>query len=237
MRLRRDLHSVYDPRMDVGRAHERSLGEAHLPLRSVVHEELRRLILSGELPPGSRLVEDRLAARLGVSRNPVREAIRVLAAEGFVEVLPRRGAAVASMGQAEVAELFEVRMALETLAAKLAAKHITPAKARHLEGVLEAAEQATQAGEQQRLVDLNAQFHEAVVQATDNTYLIMVTEPVLQRARWVYQQSLPVRAAHSWSEHVSLARAIIDGDEVAAEAYAVAHVAAARASFRGHDDE
>ncbi len=111
--------------MDVRGGRERSLGEAHLPLRSVVQDELRRMILSGELPPGSRLVEDRLAERLGVSRNPVREAIRVLSAEGFVEVLPRRGAVVASMGQAEVAELFDARMALETLAARLAAPHVT----------------------------------------------------------------------------------------------------------------
>jgi DNA-binding GntR family transcriptional regulator len=221
---------VYDPRMS-GVA-DKSLGQAHLPLRSVVYEELRRLILAGELPPGSRLVEDHLATRLGVSRNPVREAIRVLAAEGFIEVLPRRGATVASMGVAEVEELFDVRVALESLGARLAARHVTPEVVDRLLGVLADAERATADGLQSELVDLNAEFHEAVIEAAGNTYLAMVAQPVLHRARWVYQQSLHVRAAHSWTEHISLARAIIAGDEVAAEAYAVAHVSAARASFR-----
>lgn len=208
-----------------------SLGQAHRPLSSLVHEELRRLILSGELPPGSRLVEDHLATRLGVSRNPVREAIRVLSAEGFVEVLPRRGATVASMGAAEVEELFDVRVALESLGARLAARHVTPGVARQLQEVLEAAERATADGQQAELVDLNARFHDAVIEAGGNAYLTMVAQPVLHRARWVYQQSLDVRAAHSWTEHVTLARAIISGDEVGAEACAVAHVRAARASF------
>lgn len=210
----------------------RSVGQAHLPLRSMVYEELRRLILAGELPPGSRLVEDHLAKRLGVSRNPVREAIRVLSAEGFVEVLPRRGATVASMGAAEVEELFDVRVALESLGARLAARRVTPHVVERLQNVLAAAERATSDGGQTELVDLNAAFHESVIEAAGNAYLAMVAQPVLHRARWVYQQSLDVRAAHSWTEHISLARAIIAGDEVAAEACAAAHVSAARAAFR-----
>src|SRR3569833_1070557 len=98
---------------------DNTLGAQHLPLRDVVTAELRRLILQGELLPGERLVEDRLAERLGVSRNPVREAIRVLAAEGFVEVTPRRGAAVSRLSPEEAEELFDVRMALEGLSARL----------------------------------------------------------------------------------------------------------------------
>jgi DNA-binding GntR family transcriptional regulator len=207
-------------------------GDLHRPLQSVVYEEIRGMILRGELLPGTRLVEDRLAERLGVSRNPVREALRVLAAEGFVEVLPRRGAAVATLGADEAEELFDVRMALESLAARLAARRVDSATRRSLEHILHAAEAAASSGDQDSLVSLNARFHEAVVELSGNTYLRMVAAPVLQRARWLYQQSLPVRAAHSWTEHVALARAILSGDEVAAEAHATTHVAAARAAFR-----
>src|SRR4051812_42245246 len=105
---------------------DNAVGSAHRPRRDVVTAELRRLILAGVLKPGERLVEDRLAERLGVSRTPVREAIRVLAREGFVEVTPGRGAAVANPPREEAEELFDVRMALEGLTARLAARKVTP---------------------------------------------------------------------------------------------------------------
>ncbi len=99
-----------------------TVGRVHQPLRSLVSDELRRLVVTGELPPGSRIVEDRLAERLGVSRNPVREALQALAAEGFVEILPRRGAVVAQITPEQAEDLFDVRTALEPLAARLAAR-------------------------------------------------------------------------------------------------------------------
>lgn len=99
-------------------------------MREVVAAELRRLILSGEVAPGSRLVEDRLAERLGVSRNPVREAIRVLSSEGFIEVIPRRGACVALLSGPAAEDLFDVRMALEPVAARLAAGEAPPRASR-----------------------------------------------------------------------------------------------------------
>ncbi|MFD0479244.1 GntR family transcriptional regulator [Nonomuraea thailandensis] len=95
-------------------------------MRDEVTKELRRRILSGELAQGERLVEDRLAATLGVSRNPVRESIRVLAAEGFIQVVPRLGATVARLSAEEGEELFDVRMAIEGLAARLAARKRSP---------------------------------------------------------------------------------------------------------------
>ncbi|GAA1656016.1 hypothetical protein GCM10009733_061940 [Nonomuraea maheshkhaliensis] len=99
-----------------------TLGASHQTLRDEVTAELRRRILTGELAQGERLVEDRLAAALGVSRNPVRESIRVLAAEGFIQVVPRIGATVARLSAEEGEELFDVRMAVEGLAARLAAR-------------------------------------------------------------------------------------------------------------------
>src|ERR1700753_1425285 len=98
------------------------LGSSHLPLRDVVATEIRRLILDGSLGQGERLIEDRLAEQLGVSRNPVREALRVLEAEGFVDTAARRGCFVPTLSPEQAAALFEVRLAVEPLGARLAAR-------------------------------------------------------------------------------------------------------------------
>jgi len=89
-----------------------NVGRSHQPLRDLVATELRRLILDGTLRPGERLTEDRLAEQLGVSRNPIREAIRLLEGEGFLDVTARRGAFVATLSSSQAADLFEVRLAL-----------------------------------------------------------------------------------------------------------------------------
>jgi DNA-binding GntR family transcriptional regulator len=210
---------------------DNTLGSNHRPLRDVVTAELRRLILEGELTPGERLVEDRLAERLGVSRNPVREAIRVLAAEGFVEVAPRRGAAVARLTSEEAEELFDVRMALEGLTARLSARKVTPAAAARLRAVLDSARLAVDEGRLDQVADLNTAFHTAVAEMAGNAYLGLVVGPMLRRAQWVFQQTARHRAPHSWTEHLSLFEAIAAGDEREAEARAVAHVEAARRSY------
>ncbi|MGW0480788.1 GntR family transcriptional regulator [Nonomuraea sp. NPDC003214] len=208
-----------------------SLGATHRTLRDEVTAELRRRIVSGEFGQGERLVEDRLAALLGVSRNPVRESIRVLAAEGFVQVVPRCGATVATLSAEEGDELFDVRMAVEGLAARLAARKRTPASAERLRRVLEEARQAVDEGRLDAVADLNTAFHLAVGEAAGNSYLNLMMTPMLQRAQWVFSQTAAARGPHSWSEHLSLYEAIAAGDEDEAQARAVAHVAAARRSF------
>jgi DNA-binding GntR family transcriptional regulator len=210
---------------------ELTLGSAHTSLRDQVTEELRRRILSGELAQGERLIEDRLAALLGVSRNPVRESIRVLSAEGFVEVVPRLGATVARLSAEEGEELFDVRMAIEGLAARLAARKRTPEAAERLRRVLDAAKEAVEAGRLEEVAALNTAFHLAVGEAAGNSYLNLMMKPMLQRAQWVFSQTAAARGPHSWSEHLSLCEAIAAGDEEEAQARAVAHVAAARRSF------
>ena len=210
---------------------ENTLGRAHLPLRDVVTAELRRRILSGELTQGERLVEDRLAERLGVSRNPVREAIRVLAAEGFVEVTPRHGASVARLSPEEAEELFDVRMALDGLAARLAARKSTPASAAALRKVLDEARHAVADSRFDEVAHLNTAFHAAVAEAAGNNYLNLVIGPMLNRVQWVFRQTARTRAPHSWTEHLRLYEAIAAGDEEDAHARAIAHVAAARRSY------
>lgn len=209
-----------------------TIGAAHQPLRSVVCDELRRQVITGELPPGTRLVEGRLATALGVSRNPVREALQTLAGEGFVSILPRRGAVVADITPAQAEELFDVRMALEPLAARLAARNADAAAVAHLRAVLNRARVTTDAAQLDVLAARNTEFHQLVVSAGGNDYLGLLVAPMARRVQWIFRASAASRAPHSWAEHESLLNAIADGDEEYAAALASAHVAAARASYR-----
>ena len=211
--------------MTVGRVHQP-------PLRSLVSDELRRLVITGELAPGTRIVEDRLAARLGVSRNPVREALQALAAEGFVDILPRRGAVVAQVTQEEAEDLFDVRAALEPLAARLAARRSDAEGHERLREVLARARRATDEGELDLLATCNTEFHSLVVELSGNDYLGLLVAPMALRVQWVFRTSAATRAPHSWTEHEELLRAIVAGDEDYAEAVARSHVGAARASYR-----
>jgi DNA-binding GntR family transcriptional regulator len=209
-----------------------TIGTAHQPLRSLVRDELRRLVITGELAPGTRIVEDRLAERLGVSRNPVREALQALAGEGFVQLSPRRGAVVAQITAEEAEDLFDVRAALEPLAARLAARHADAAGVDRLRTVLALARQATDDGDLDLLASYNTDFHSLVVELSGNDYLGLLVAPMARRVQWVFRTSAATRAPHSWTEHETLLRAIASGDEDYAEAVARAHVAAARASYR-----
>ncbi len=211
-------------------------GSLHRPLRSLVRDELRTLVITGELAPGTRLVEDRLAETLGVSRNPVREALQALAGEGFVEISPRRGAVVASVTRQQAEDLFDVRTSLEALAARLAARRAGPEGAARLRDVLEQAREATEAGELDRVAALNSDFHSAVVEIGGNDYLALLVAPITRRVQWVFRASAAQRGPHSWTEHEALVAAVATGDEDLAEALAVAHVRAARASYLALDD-
>lgn len=202
------------------------------PLRSLVCDELRRLVITGELAPGSRLVESRLATQLGVSRNPVREALQTLAGEGFVELLPRRGAVVAQVSPQQAGDLFDIRMALEPLAARLAARNASPEQLVQLRQVLEKARAATDRGELDLLAAYNTEFHQLVVAASGNGYLSLLLAPMARRVQWVFRASAARRAPHSWTEHAGLLSAVTDGDEEYATVLAAAHVAAARSSYQ-----
>jgi DNA-binding GntR family transcriptional regulator len=202
-----------------------TIGASHRPLRDKVVDELRRRIIDGAYGPGHRLTEERLADDFGVSRNPVREAIRVLEAEGFLIALPRRGAVVASMTVQDVKNLFDVRLSLEVLAARLAAERAGDDGAAMLNRLLAQAG-ATRGGAD--LAALNTRFHATVGALAGNTLLTGIMDSLHGRLQWVYRQSVDQRAAASWSEHEAIAVAIRSGDVRAAGAAARTHVLAAR---------
>jgi DNA-binding GntR family transcriptional regulator len=212
---------------------EAPVGRRHLRLVEVVAAELRRLILAGRWAPGDRLIETQVADELGVSRNPVREALRSLEAEGFVEVAPRRGARVAMMSRDEAVQLFEVRAALEELAAGLAAQRRSPETVAELETIIEAGVAAVTDGRLDDLPALNTRFHLALCDAAANPQLTAIMAPLRDRIQWVYAMRVADRAPQSWDEHAALVTAIASGDEVEARCLAGEHIVRARDAFLG----
>ena len=184
-----------------------TVGSAHLPLRDVVATEIRRLILDGTLSQGERLIEDRLAEQLGVSRNPVREALRVLEAEGFVDTANRRGCFVATLSAGQAADLFEVRLAVEPLGARLAARAAgqSPASCRariaRMKEILAEAQDSPAEVDLDRLSELHTELHSLVFEMTGNSYLIAIAIPMVKRGQWLLRQSAPLRTPSAWSQH------------------------------------
>lgn len=145
-----------------------------LPLRDVVFNTLRRAILTGELKPGERLMEIHLANRLGVSRTPIREAIRKLELEGLVTMIPRRGAEVAQITEKSLQDVLEVRRALDALCAELACDRITPEGKAALKRACDSFEDATRTGDAVTIAEADVALHDIIVQATGNQRLIQL---------------------------------------------------------------
>ncbi|GAA2803635.1 FCD domain-containing protein [Kribbella solani] len=224
--------SVIDGVVDGGLA-VRTIGADHVALREQVLAELRRRIVDGEYEQGERLTETRLADDFGVSRNPVREALRVVEAEGFVQILPRRGAVVATLDETAVRDLFAVRQQLETLAAGLAAERATADGIAELRRLIEAANAATEAADFDRVAELNSAFHRTVIEISGNRWLHSISAAMYHHVHWVFRVGAAQRAPHSSGEHVRLVDAIEAGDATAASAAARLHVEAAAEAALG----
>src|SRR5260370_25586637 len=167
-------------------------------LSKVVREQIRGLILGGKLAPGERLVEDKLSAELGVSRVPVREALRSLAAEGLVRLLPRRGATVAEITPEIVAELVEVRARVEGLNARLAAQRHDPEIVAQLRDTLRRGNTASKAGTREELANLNAEFHDRLTEASRNSVLSEVMRGLRERTSLAFAINGRARAREDW---------------------------------------
>lgn len=146
--------------------------DAYLPLRDVVFHTLREAILKGDLKPGERLMELQLASKLGVSRTPIREAIRMLEQEGLAVTMPRRGAEVAKMTLKDMEDVLEIREALDELAVRIACDKITGEQLKRLVEVKEAFEASTKSGNVKRIAEADVRFHDIIYEATDNPKLV-----------------------------------------------------------------
>ncbi len=146
----------------------------YLPLRDVVFNTLRRAILKGELKPGERLLEVKLAKKLGVSRTPIREAIRKLELEGLVRMIPRRGAEVAEITEKSLLDVMEVRKALEELCVELACERITEEELAQLKEAAEEFKEIVTSKDITRIAEKDVHFHDLIYRATDNEKLIQL---------------------------------------------------------------
>jgi DNA-binding GntR family transcriptional regulator len=200
------------------------LGARHAPLNKLVADRIRERILAGEFGPGERLAEERLSEELGVSRMPVREALRALAAEGIVTLEPRRGASVTLYTEEQVQELVEVRATLESLNAKLAAKRHDPKQIAELERILAAGSRITAKTDLAVIQENNNQFHEALERITANSVLMNIVRSLRDRTALIFARQSRARVRENWAEHAGIVRAVIAGDSDLAALLAARHV-------------
>ena len=148
--------------------------DEYLPLRDVVFKTLRQAILKGELEPGERLMEIQLAERLGVSRTPIREAIRKLELEGLVLMIPRKGAEVARISESSLRDVLEVRRALEELAIDLACQRMTEEELEELKVTQEKFSLAIKSGDAMQIAETDERYHEIIYLSTKNERLVQI---------------------------------------------------------------
>ncbi|WP_198971381.1 GntR family transcriptional regulator [Xylophilus sp. ASV27] len=211
-----------------------SLGEQHASLFAIVTDALRRKILDGEYQQGDRLVEGRLSEQLGVSRIPVREALRALASEGLVRIEPRRGASVASVSDQLARELVEVRTTLESLNARLSAERRSDAMVQRLRSLLAQGREAAAESRIDSLVAVNAQVHDLVAEGADNSVLGDMTKALRDRTALLFAPINRARAQENWADHSRIMEAIIAGDAELAALLAARHVTTAAKAYEAH---
>lgn len=198
----------------------------YLPLRDVVFQTLRQAILYGELKPGERLMEIALANRLGVSRTPVREAIRMLELEGLVVMEPRKGAHVAQITEKDLNDVLEVRLGLEELVVQFASERITEEELQNLKAAEEEFEQSMQRNDLVALAAADVKFHEVIYQATHNQRLVQMINNIkeqMYRYRMEYLKDVKVRETLV-KEHRQLLQALEEHCLESAEDSIRAHI-------------
>jgi DNA-binding GntR family transcriptional regulator len=208
-----------------------------VPLRQSVYDALIDLIVGGELPPGQHMVETDLARQLGVSRQPIREALHRMEAEGWVDLRPSQGAFVHVPTDSEVDELLDVRALLEAETARLAAAsggpspQTRPAQLARLREICDAGEAAAEADDFGGAVAANNAFHAEIAVMGGNTVLAELADIVGRRVQWYYRMVAPARGHGSWAEHAEMIDAIEAGAPERAQALARRHTERTREAY------
>lgn len=200
--------------------------DSYQPLREVVCETLRTAIVNGILKPGERLMEIQLAEELGVSRTPVREAIRKLELEGFVVMIPRRGTYVADLSIKDINEVYEVRTSLDVLAAGLAAERITEDELEQMERLLVQIGEYIDNNDMDKIVEADSLFHDILYRASRNDRLVGIINNLREQLTRFRSMSMsyPGRLKNTLEEHSRLVEAIAQRDPELAQQRAVEHM-------------
>jgi len=203
------------------------------PLRELVFEAIREAIVSGKLKPGERLMEIQLAEDLGVSRTPVREAIRKLEQEGFVFMVPRKGAYVADISMKDIAEVFEIRGALEGLAAELAAERATEEELERLERLLVEIGECIERQDVDQMIAKDTEFHDLLFSASHNQRLGQILSLLREQIQRFRSRTLArvERMKVALEEHRGIVEALGRRDSQLARSLAEAHIESAQSSL------
>jgi DNA-binding GntR family transcriptional regulator len=198
----------------------------NLTLRERVHDHLKHEILANRYGPGSELLEVPLSEELGVSRGPVREALRSLEAEGLVEITPRRGAVVTTLSKREFLEAYQVREALEVLGVRLAVPRLTATAIAALDERIERMDEHAAAGDDDAFFGANAAFHEAFMEASENRKLIEVYRRLMAQMGPYRRPSARLRGnlERSIAEHREIVAAARTGDADATVTLVMKHI-------------
>ena len=211
-----------------------------VPLRQSVYDALIDLIVGGELPPGQHMVETDLARQLGVSRQPIREALHRMEAEGWVDLRPSQGAFVHVPTDSEVDELLDVRALLEAETARLAAASSSPdpqtrpdpqTQLARLREICREGQAAAEADDFGAAVAANNAFHAEIAVIGGNATLAELADIVGRRVQWYYRMVAPARGHGSWTEHAEMIDAIKAGDPERAQALARKHTERTRQAY------
>ena len=198
----------------------------HKPLREMVYEELKMQILKGSIIPGTRMMEVELAEEMGVSRTPIREAIRKLEKEGLVTIEPRRGAYASMISTEDMVEILEVRQDLEGLAAYFAADRMTKEQVEELREVSNSYNEAVRQGNMEAMIKHDTRFHHIIVESCRNKILVQMIEQLQElvlRFRYIYYDNFR-RAENMPEEHEAIVAAISEGNADKARAAADIHI-------------
>ena len=197
-----------------------------LPLRDVVFNTLRQAILTGELKPGERLMEIHLANRLGVSRTPIREAIRKLELEGLVTMIPRRGAEVAQITEKSMKDVLEVRRTLDALSAELACERISPEEEEALKKACQNFEEAVKTKDAKIIAKADVALHDIIAAATGNQRLIQLINNLAEQMYRYRFEYIKDASQHERiiQEHRIIYESIVKKDKVAASEMAKLHI-------------
>ncbi len=200
--------------------------EDYLPLRDVVFKTLRKAILTGELKPGERLMEIHLADKLGVSRTPIREAMRKLELEGLVTMIPRRGAEVAQITEKSLKDVLEVRRALDALSVELACDRISDMEKEDLREACDAFERATKTKEVAVIAKADVALHDIIIKATGNIRLLQMANNLAEQMYRYRFEYIKEEKQHSRliEEHRLIYDSIVANDKEAAVKVIKSHI-------------
>lgn len=199
------------------------MGTRGVLLSQKIFGEIETRIVQRTYPPGAHLAEDEIAAELGVSRTPVREAFRMLSRAGWLDVQPHSGAYVRNPTMDEVRQVFEVRQTLEDRAARLAARNITEPEVKELKRIIERGWKEVAKGNGKQITVLNSAFHATIAEASRNQILARLLEDLGKQVQWHFSAVATIRGENSWREHEGILAAIELGEGEKAGTLAVEH--------------